>query len=838
MPLVAQNVKPRVILGLMTFGPDRDAGSRITSLDEYKKCLDYFQQQGYNETDTARIYVDGKQEAFTARAGWKERGLTLATKWYPSQPGYHHANVVKEKLDESLKELQTDCVDIFYLHAADRSVPFAETLEAVNELHKERKFVQLGLSNYTAFEVAEIVTMCNERGWVRPTIYQAMYNTITRSIETELIPACRRYGIDVVIYNPLAGGLLSGKYKSAEIPATGRFADRSLGANYRKRYFRDANFDALRIIEPVVQKHNLTLIETALRWVHHHSALNIGTDPSSRDGIIVGVSSFEQLQANLADIEKGPLPEEVVKALDEAWLVAKATATHHTSCMRSRGKCDERCMKNAQFRGRLGCDSGRDFSFLSSRTNKTVDAEKQQLKTQEKTKKNTQMPTYCDQACPSGTADSSHTSQEDTGVESGDSIAPEGNVDKRCEGSGEDSGRDPESQLADGEEYEELAKNDRGWRKIVRNFTPSWFTVNMGTGIVSILLFNLPYNGTWLYWISVGIFGLNTVLFTIFLAISILRYALWPGIWRVMLQHPVQSLFIGTFPMGFSTVVSMIALVCSPAWGSWVQIVAWALWIVDSVISVVCAVGFPFMLMASGRQSDLPSMTAAWLLPVVSTIVAASTGAIVAENLPTPQLSLWTIIASYLLWGLGMLFSMIILAVYFERLALHKLPPKSVIVSTCIPLGPMGQGGFVILKLGVGARKFFPLNKTLDPAAGGVFYAVGFMFALMLWGFGFMWMLSAIISIAKCKRIPFTMGWWASIFPLGVYANCTILMAVEMPSQFFKVVSTILTLCVLILWIIVSAGTIREVITGRVFFAPCLSDMRVKRKKKSRIKAS
>ncbi|EQL30787.1 hypothetical protein RJZ56_002150 [Blastomyces dermatitidis] len=329
MPLVAQNVKPRVILGLMTFGPDRDAGSRITSLDEYKKCLDYFQQQGYNETDTARIYVDGKQEAFTARAGWKERGLTLATKWYPSQPGYHHANVVKEKLDESLKELQTDCVDIFYLHAADRSVPFAETLEAVNELHKERKFVQLGLSNYTAFEVAEIVTMCNERGWVRPTIYQAMYNAITRSIETELIPACRRYGIDVVIYNPLAGGLLSGKYKSTEIPATGRFADRSLGANYRKRYFRDANLDALRIIEPVVQKHNLTLIETALRWVHHHSALNIGTDPSSRDGIIVGVSSFEQLQANLADIEKGPLPEEVVKALDEAWLVAKATAVNY-----------------------------------------------------------------------------------------------------------------------------------------------------------------------------------------------------------------------------------------------------------------------------------------------------------------------------------------------------------------------------------------------------------------------------------------------------------------------------------------------------------------------------
>ncbi|PGH31947.1 aflatoxin B1 aldehyde reductase [[Emmonsia] crescens] len=329
MPLIAQNAKPRVILGLMTFGPDSEAGARITSLDEYKKCLDYFQQQGYNEIDTARIYVNGKQEAFTAQAGWKERGFTLATKWYPSKPGYHHANVVKEKLNESLKELQTDCVDIFYLHAADRSVPFAETLEAVNELHKEGKFVQLGLSNYTAFEVAEIVTMCNERGWVRPTIYQAMYNAITRSIETELIPACKRYGIDVVIYNPLAGGLLSGKYKTTDIPATGRFGNPSTGANYRKRYFKDANFDALRIIEPVVQKHNLTLVETALRWVHHHSALNIGTGPSSRDGIIIGVSSFEQLQANLADVEKGPLPEEVVKALDEAWLVAKTTTADY-----------------------------------------------------------------------------------------------------------------------------------------------------------------------------------------------------------------------------------------------------------------------------------------------------------------------------------------------------------------------------------------------------------------------------------------------------------------------------------------------------------------------------
>lgn len=179
MPLLMQNPKPRVILGAMTFGPDVSAGARVTSLDEYNKCLDYFQAQGYNELDTARIYVGGKQEAFTSEAHWKERGLAVATKWYPLQPGQHKPEVIKEQLNTSLKELKTDCVDIFYLHAPDRSVPFEETLEALNELHKEGKFVELGLSNFTAFEVAEVVITCRERGWVRPTIYQGMYNAIS-----------------------------------------------------------------------------------------------------------------------------------------------------------------------------------------------------------------------------------------------------------------------------------------------------------------------------------------------------------------------------------------------------------------------------------------------------------------------------------------------------------------------------------------------------------------------------------------------------------------------------------------------------------------------------------
>ncbi|KAF2087334.1 Aldo/keto reductase [Saccharata proteae CBS 121410] len=328
MPLLTQHAKPRVILGLMTFGPDASAGARVTSLDDYNKCLDHFQSRGYNEVDTARVYVGGQQEAFSTAANWKSRGLTLATKCYPFEPGTHKPETITATLEKSLAELKTDCVDIFYLHAADRSVPFAETLEAVDKMHKQGKFVQLGLSNFTAFEVAEVVMTCKANNWVRPTIYQGMYNAITRSIEAELIPACRRYGLDIVVYNPIAGGIFSGKYKSADVPAEGRYSDAvgRMGGMYRARYFKDATFEALRLIEPVVQKHGLTLLETALRWMVHHSQLKV---LDGNDGIIIGVSSQQQLESNLTDLEKGPLPEDVLKALDDAWLVCKPTTPNY-----------------------------------------------------------------------------------------------------------------------------------------------------------------------------------------------------------------------------------------------------------------------------------------------------------------------------------------------------------------------------------------------------------------------------------------------------------------------------------------------------------------------------
>ncbi|KAI0454967.1 aflatoxin B1 aldehyde reductase member 2 [Xylaria acuta] len=330
MPLIPGTPRDRIILGLMTFGPDAGTGARITDVGEFRRVLDRFQERGYNEVDTARVYTGARQEAFTRDAGWKDRGLTLATKFrYPGADGDNTGDKVAQSLETSLTELGTECVDICYLHAADRATPFADTLEAVDKLHKAGKFVRFGLSNFTAAEVAEVVLTCKYNGWVRPTIYQGMYNAITRGLEPELIPTCRRFGLEIVVYNPIAGGLFSGKIKSKDFETTeGRFSTRNpTGVQYRKRYFKDSTFRALRTIEAALERHpGLTMIETALRWTVHHSALRV---TNGGDGILIGISSYDQLDGNLDALEKGPLPDDVVAALDEAWNITKADAPNY-----------------------------------------------------------------------------------------------------------------------------------------------------------------------------------------------------------------------------------------------------------------------------------------------------------------------------------------------------------------------------------------------------------------------------------------------------------------------------------------------------------------------------
>ncbi|KAG0145353.1 hypothetical protein CROQUDRAFT_658798 [Cronartium quercuum f. sp. fusiforme G11] len=249
-------------------------------------------------------------------------GLSIDSKCFPVKPGDHKPERVKATLDDSLSALKVSKVRVFYLHAPDRSVPFEDTLKACDELYREGKFEELGLSNFAAWEVAVIWGICKKNGYVNPTIYQGMYNAITRSIETELFPCCRSLGIRVVIYNPIAGGFFAGKITKPddEVEKGGRFdSNHKQGAMYRQRYFRESYFKALELLKDELKKHpGVTLVSLAARWLQHHSAL------TPEDGIIFGASSVNQIEANCTNSEEGPLPSELITALDTAWEVVKA----------------------------------------------------------------------------------------------------------------------------------------------------------------------------------------------------------------------------------------------------------------------------------------------------------------------------------------------------------------------------------------------------------------------------------------------------------------------------------------------------------------------------------
>lgn len=217
-------------------------------------------------------------------------------------------------------------------------------------------------------------------------------------------------------------------------------------------------------------------------------------------------------------------------------------------------------------------------------------------------------------------------------------------------------------------------------------------------------------------------------------------------------------------------------------------------------------------------------MTAAWLLPIVATIVAAASGGIVASVLPAER-ALITIITSYVLWGCGVPLAMFTMVIYFQRLTMHKLPPREVIVSVFLPLGPLGQGAFGIMQIGKEALR---VSKEVTlvpecPSAGQIFYVMGVVTALIMWGFGLVWLFFALASITR-NRFPFNLGWWGFTFPLGVFAVATTTLAKELPSTFFQILGTIFSLSVVLLWIVVSLGTIHQTIYGQLIYAPCVKD--------------
>jgi aflatoxin B1 aldehyde reductase len=223
-------------------------------------------------------------------------------------------------------------LDLWYLHAPDRSTPFEETFKATDEIYREGLFDRFGISNYMARGVAYINEVCIKNGSGRPTVCQGVYNAIHRTGDTEQMPALRYFGMAFYVLSALAGGYLTDRYsrvvaKASEgggkIEEGSRFDGKtSQGKSYRQRHWNESMFTALDLIRSVAGKHNLTEVESALRWLIYHIRLDVG----SSDKVIIGASSEKHLDKNLLDFEKGSLPDDVVQALDEVWRMAKGVA--------------------------------------------------------------------------------------------------------------------------------------------------------------------------------------------------------------------------------------------------------------------------------------------------------------------------------------------------------------------------------------------------------------------------------------------------------------------------------------------------------------------------------
>ncbi|KAF8686367.1 Voltage-dependent anion channel [Rhizoctonia solani] len=344
--------------------------------------------------------------------------------------------------------------------------------------------------------------------------------------------------------------------------------------------------------------------------------------------------------------------------------------------------------------------------------------------------------------------------------------------------------------------------------------SPSYSTTSCtnpatGTGAVSSLLHNFPYGSRpILYGFGVAVLILNMCLFGLFFVISAIRYIRYPEIFRSMFKHPVQSLFLGCFPMGFSTLINASLNACQVyGLGDRFLYALWGLWWFDSALALVVYFSVLYT-MITRHDHSLKALTAVWLLPAVTPIVPATTGALLARALlphSTSHTTITLFVSTVMLFlGLGITFA--ILPLYMLRLVTESLPPSPMIISMFLPVGPCGQAVFAEMAL----QGTVP-NVLLAQAQPWAL--VGICGGFFLWTFGIWWILLTILGIYetfKSQRPSFAVGFWGMVFPLGVYTSLTWQLSETFESLFFRVLSAILSIVVCLLWATLAVITIHQ----------------------------
>lgn len=280
----------RLAMGTMTFGKEAD---RATSATLFHRA----REAGINLFDCADIYALGESEKILGELirGIRDQVLITSKVYFAMEPGLKRAGLSREHIlrsvEGSLKRLKTDRLDLYFAHAFDELVPLEETLGALDELVRQGKVRHTGASNYAAWQVARALGISDLNRWTRISCIQPMYNLVKRQAEVELFPMARAERLGVLVYSPLGGGLLTGKYRTGDHFKDSRLVHSDI---YRRRYGPAWMHDAAHAFTALARTHGFHPAALAIAWVAAHPAV---TAP------ILGARNLEQLEPALKATE-------------------------------------------------------------------------------------------------------------------------------------------------------------------------------------------------------------------------------------------------------------------------------------------------------------------------------------------------------------------------------------------------------------------------------------------------------------------------------------------------------------------------------------------------------
>jgi aryl-alcohol dehydrogenase-like predicted oxidoreductase len=302
----------RICIGTMTYGSDE-----IDETDAVK-IIESALNVGINFFDTADIYLDGRSEEIVGKALRKERhSAVIATKGGvkmgpgPNDMGLSRKHIIKA-VEDSLRRLQTDYIDLYYVHMPDYNTPLEETIRALDDMIRQGKVRYIGCSNFRAWQLCKARSVSELHNLVRFECIQSPYNLLTRDIEMELLHYCGIERIGVTVYNPLAAGLLTGDLDAKKPPPKGtRFMNEAMGLGklYRDRYWLDVNFEAIAQLKQIAQQNGRSLTQFALAWIFNNETIT---------SVLCGITSHEQLETDINAFGL-KLSQEELLACDDVW---------------------------------------------------------------------------------------------------------------------------------------------------------------------------------------------------------------------------------------------------------------------------------------------------------------------------------------------------------------------------------------------------------------------------------------------------------------------------------------------------------------------------------------